>query len=92
MARHWKINEEVRKLVRERSKGICEDCKINPAEHMHHWNYDRKGQELPEDIEHLCVVCHGKHHPKLTFRTNWEQRQIHFNRELRKLKRRFGMN
>ena len=70
------ISKEVREAVILRSRMVCEDCKINSAEHMHHVTYERKGCELPEDLEHLCVVCHGKRHPKHNFRTKWEQRQI----------------
>jgi len=72
-----KISSAAKEAVILRSMMTCEDCKINKAEHFHHVTYARKGQELPEDLEHLCIVCHGKRHPHHNFRTAWEQRQIH---------------
>jgi hypothetical protein len=78
------LSQDLREAVILRSRMVCEDCKVNPAEHMHHVSYERVGQELPEDIEHLCVVCHGKRHPKHKFRTKWEQRQIAMWRSGRK--------
>jgi hypothetical protein len=75
---------EVRETVILRSRMICEDCRVNKAEHMHHNTYARVGCELPEDIEYLCIVCHGKRHPDHNFKTKWEQRQIEI------LKRKYG--
>lgn len=67
---------ETREKVLLRSRGICEKCKVNKAEHMHHLTYVRVGREWPSDIEHICIVCHGIYHPHHKFRTKWEQRVV----------------
>jgi hypothetical protein len=36
------------------SKKICEDCKINKANHRHHEDYSK-----PLDVIYLCYKCHG---------------------------------
>lgn len=65
---------EIREKVLLRSRGTCERCKVNKAEHMHHLTYARVGREWPSDIEHICIICHGLYHPHHKFRTKWEQR------------------
>ena len=44
----------------------CEKCRLGPFSllHLHHLTYIRFGSELPEDVQLLCVDCHGKLHPK----------------------------
>jgi hypothetical protein len=51
--------QEMFKLVRERSEGICE-CKGcgNKAAAVHHLTYVRQGRELISDLQHVCNLCH----------------------------------
>ena len=35
---------------------------------MHHLTYERAGEELPEDLQHICIQCHMEAHPK----KSWE--------------------
>lgn len=51
----------------DRADGICERCKEIPASHVHHKHYRTAGNEGMEDLEALCLRCHGKEHPKATF-------------------------
>lgn len=44
--------------VKERSLGICERCKRNRAENVHHKTYERLYQERLDDLWHLCRGCH----------------------------------
>lgn len=44
----------------------CQLCSVGDTElHVHHKNYDRRGEELPEDLMVLCKNCHAKHHDKV---------------------------
>ena len=70
------IPKETYEAIVVRSLLRCEDCKVNKAEHIHHLTYERKGHEIPEDLQYLCVVCHGKRHPHHNFKTKWEQQQL----------------
>lgn len=51
-------------IVTERSGGKCERCKVNDAASVHHLTYQRKYQELPEDLIHYCQGCHDYTHGK----------------------------
>ena len=55
---------KIRAIVTERSGGVCERCRCNPAAACHHVTYIRKFAELPEDILHLCRGCHDFTHGK----------------------------
>ena len=46
-----------RKIVRERGN-MCERCGSAGLLHLHHKTYDRLGEELPSDLELVCVDCH----------------------------------
>lgn len=70
------LKKSLRKIVRERSGGICEECKEKKASHMHHKTYENVPNELPEDLIHLCLPCHGNKHPQ------WKET---YEREFRKL-------
>src|SRR5678816_2559370 len=54
-SREW---ASLRKLVRQRSGGICERCKESPATQCHHLTYERLGCERLEDLQDLCTPCH----------------------------------
>jgi hypothetical protein len=58
------INPQARAAVYVRSKGICEKCHEWEAVHVHHLTYERMGREWPEDLLHICVVCHCAAHPE----------------------------
>lgn len=64
------MNKEFRKLIWSRSKGRCERCRLRRAEHMHHLTYIRRGHELPQDIQHVCLHCHGQYHPQHNFKSH----------------------
>jgi hypothetical protein len=34
------------------------------AVHLHHLTYERAGHELPEDLIHICIMCHMRAHPE----------------------------
>jgi 6-pyruvoyltetrahydropterin/6-carboxytetrahydropterin synthase len=54
-SRKWALKK---KLVAQRSAGICERCAKNAAREVHHKTYERRFDELLEDLEHLCRECH----------------------------------
>jgi len=56
----------LRAIVTKRSGGKCERCKVNDAAAVHHLTYQRKYQELPEDLIHYCQGCHDYTHGKST--------------------------
>lgn len=41
---------------------ICEVCKKNPSEHVHHTNYMRVGGERGWDLIAICAKCHKEKH------------------------------
>lgn len=56
----------------DRSRGSCERCGKptrlgNGLSHLHHLTYARKGHELLEDVQLLCLDCHGQSHPRHEF-------------------------
>jgi len=55
---------QLRAIVTDRSGGICERCRCNPAAAVHHLTYIRKYAELPEDLLHICQGCHDFTHGK----------------------------
>ena len=54
--------QEKRRLVRSRSKGLCEQCG-GPGKEVHHLTYDRFGHEHLDDLQMLCTPCHSMEHP-----------------------------
>lgn len=57
----WKKKRERRLAM---SDGMCEDCKVKPANHVHHLTYKRVFREWMKDLLPLCVDCHEKRHPR----------------------------
>lgn len=55
---------KLREIVTDRSGGKCDRCKVNDAASVHHLTYQRKYQELPEDLIHYCQGCHDYTHGK----------------------------
>ena len=60
-SREWGL---LREQVKARSRGICERCKINPSDAVHHLTYIRKYHELLEDLQDTCDTCHEFIHGK----------------------------
>lgn len=55
-SREW---AELRNKVRERANGICERCKVNLADAVHHLTYARKYNEQLSDLQAICEGCHS---------------------------------
>ena len=53
-----------RRAAIERSGGMCECGRM--AVQAHHKTYARIGDELPEDLEAICLTCHAKEHGKMS--------------------------
>jgi hypothetical protein len=81
------MNKELRQFIRRRSGFVCERCGQRRAEHMHHLTYKNVPNELPEDIEHICLECHGEYHPQHTFRPIQEQLAIAAQRKKKQFHR-----
>lgn len=60
-SREW---AERREVVRKRANNRCERCLHGPFEACHHLTYERKYNELPEDLQGTCRACHEYTHGK----------------------------
>lgn len=63
-SREWKIFSD---KIKESRGNKCEECGVSRKDsilHAHHLTYERFMNELPEDIQVLCVECHDKKHPE----------------------------
>jgi hypothetical protein len=40
----------------------CEICHTRRAIQVHHWSYERLGNESPQDLCAVCVPCHWRIH------------------------------
>lgn len=58
---YWR---RMRKLVIERSNGVCEGCRMQGAEHVHHRTYTHFGHEFAFELLALCEDCHRRVHAK----------------------------
>ena len=56
---HWK---RVRNAALERAHHRCQVCNATGRLEVHHRTYDRRGQELLEDVTVLCRNCHETFH------------------------------
>ena len=56
---HWHFT---RRLALERAKGHCSVCNGTRSLEVHHRTYERRGEELPEDLVVLCNGCHDLFH------------------------------
>ncbi len=75
----------IKQQVYARSGGICERCRHNPGESVHHLTYERKYREHIDDLRHVCTPCHEYEHgirkddPRLSVpieRPVWPERPI----------------
>jgi 5-methylcytosine-specific restriction endonuclease McrA len=57
----WRARRE-RALNRDSHKCQQPGCR-READHVHHLNYDRVGEELDTDLTSVCFPCHQKLHP-----------------------------
>ena len=60
---------DVRRIVKERSGGMCERCGLSPAVHFHHAVY--RSQQGTNDVSNaiaLCLQCHAEAHSKKRIR------------------------
>lgn len=53
--------------IRKRNGGRCECCQMRNGSSVHHRTYERLGEELPEDLIHVCDCCHKMIHKIATF-------------------------
>jgi len=60
-SREWSV---LKAAVHERSGGVCERCRRNPVDAVHHLTYARKYSELLEDLQGICNPCHEFTHAK----------------------------
>lgn len=58
---YWK---NIRQLVLERDKGICQSCKTEKAKEVHHLTYKNLGNETIDELISYCRACHEKAHGK----------------------------
>lgn len=66
---HWR-KVRISRLNLTRKNGekrhSCECCgKSKQRFHTHHVTYERVGNELLDDVVHLCVICHREIHKLL---------------------------
>jgi 5-methylcytosine-specific restriction endonuclease McrA len=54
--------EAKKKLVFERDNHICQECKKNSAEQVHHLTYKNFKNENLDELISVCVNCHHKIH------------------------------
>ena len=58
-SREWGLKK---KAVHERSGGLCERCRINSGEAVHHASYAHLYREPVEELILLCSMCHDFTH------------------------------
>lgn len=55
----WKVTKEA---ALARAGHRCARCDSTKQLQVHHVTYERIGNELPEDLEVLCAICHLSEH------------------------------
>jgi len=60
----WK---ELRLHIFERDNNICQHCKLNPAEEVHHLTYNSIYKEPLSDLISVCRTCHQQIHKSSFF-------------------------
>lgn len=54
-----------KKEVLIRDGNLCQNCKIKPAEQVHHKTYERLYNEELEDLISVCKNCHDEIHREI---------------------------
>jgi hypothetical protein len=54
-SREWSLKK---RQVKSRCNGVCERCKDNLMQHVHHLTYARKYNEKLDDLQGVCKACH----------------------------------
>lgn len=65
---HWK---RTRKEALNRAKHRCQVCNTPKKLQVHHRTYERRGEELPEDLTVLCDNCHETFHKSKKMNPNF---------------------
>ena len=66
---------KAKKVIRERSGGMCEGCAKVRASHLHHRLYkSRLGWGNVANGLHLCIECHGLAHTLFGEQQGWSIR------------------
>lgn len=55
----WKRKRDA---VFQRENGLCQGCREEPIEHVHHLTYSHCGDELLHQLVGFCGTCHNKSH------------------------------
>ena len=69
--RDWRYKRD---LVFERENGLCQGCKSEPIEEVHHLTYIHIFDELLYELVGLCENCHRKAHFTTPNWNPWNER------------------
>lgn len=69
---HW-ISTRTKAIAR--AHGHCQICNDSRSLHVHHRTYERRGEELPEDLTVLCSKCHEIFHKNGKVRGNYKRKE-----------------
>ena len=61
MTPEWR---EKRSMVIDRENGLCQGCRKNRIQEVHHASYQTLGDELLFQLVGLCSPCHRRAHPE----------------------------
>lgn len=75
------------RILKQRGRQ-CERCGKTWGEmHLHHKTYERLWQEADEDLEILCVGCHGDEHGRRAYQRQAQREDEQHEKHLRKRRR-----
>lgn len=63
-SREWSV---LKAAVHDRAGGVCERCRRNPIDAVHHLTYARKYSERLDDLQGICNACHEFTHAKADY-------------------------
>lgn len=64
--------QELRGKIWDRESGICEGCRSEPIEHVHHLTYAHMGDEFLFELMGLCFGCHLRVHGVQKFKQGFK--------------------
>lgn len=67
---HW---ENVRSRKLGQAGYRCEKCNRGEPLEVHHLTYDRLGEELMDDLQVLCRICHSREHGRVPTVADWNR-------------------